>query len=209
MTKTNIAQAIPIAWVLRSSTTGFAVGCRILDATMPQFGDFVKVNVIDTLDVIGLIYDVRVNDDPSVRQLILADDMEPAVILDQRQNRLVPIEMSVLAVGYRLDGSFIQNLPPQPPISLDALYPCSSEEIVRFTERLEYLRLILKTRQIPTDELLIANLIQAATHYAPERRRTFLMGAAREISRQLSGDLIRLDGILRQIRAAAEATETH
>lgn len=204
MTQTNIAPAIPVAWVLRSSTTGFAVGCRIIEPSMPQFGGFVKVSVVDSLDVIGLVYDVRVNDDPSVRQLILADDMEPAVILDQRQNRLVPIEMSVLAVGYQREGVFIQNLPPQPPISLDALYPCTSAEIVRFTERLEYLRLILKTRQIPTDELLIANLIQAAPHYAPERRRQFLLGAAREISRQLSGDLIRLDGVLRQIRAAAE-----
>lgn len=197
---------IPIAWVLRASTTGFIVGCRDLEPTMPHFGDFVKAPVTDTLKVMGLIYDVRVNDDPSVRQLILAGDMEPAVILDQRQNRLAPIEMSVLAVGYERDGVFIQNLPPQPPVSLDELHACTSEEVVSFTERLDYLRLVLKTRQIPTDELLIANLTQAVAHYAPERRRAFLLKAAREISRQLSANLIRLDGILSQIRWISEVT---
>jgi len=193
-------ERIPIAWVLRASTAGFAVGCRVLEPVMPQFGDFVKVASINALNIIGIIYDVQVHDDPSIRQLILADDLEPAVILDQRQNRLVPIEMSVLAVGYQRDQAFIQNLPPHPPISLDELYPCTAEEIVGFTERLDYMRLILKTRQIPTDELLIANLTQAVAHYAPERRRTFLLDAAREIARQLSSDLIRLDNILRQIR---------
>lgn len=195
---------IPVAWVLRSSTTGFAVGCRVLEPEMPQFGDFVKVPVSETLTIIGLIYDVRVNDDPSVRQLILAGDVDPEAILDQRQNRLVPIEMSVLVVGYRRETTFVQNLPPQPPITLDALYPCTPEEVASFTERLDYLRLILKTRQIPADELLIANLTYAAAQHAPERRREFLLNAAREISRQLSSDLLRLDNILRQIRWAAE-----
>jgi hypothetical protein len=110
--------------------------------------------------------------------------------------------MSVLAVGFERDGLWFQNLPPQPPISLDALNHCTPEEIVAFTENLDYLRLILKARQVPVDELLIANLTEAASHFAPERRRQFMLKAAREISRQLSGDLMRLDGILRQIRHA-------
>ena len=199
-----MSTTIPVAWVLRSNTTGFAVGCRVLEPAMPQFGDFVKVPVTEILTVMGLIYDIRVNDDPSVRQLILAGDIEPEAILDQRQNRLVPIEMSVLVIGYRREGVFIQNLPPQPPITLDALYPCTPEEVVGFTERLDYLHLILKTRQVPTDELLIASLTYAAAQRAPEKRREFLLNAAREISRQLSSELLRLDNILRQLRWATE-----
>lgn len=198
--------AIPVGWVLRSSTIGFAVGCRILKPDTPPFGAFVKVAATDTLDVIGLVYDARVNDDPSVRQLILAGDVEPEMIRDQRENRLVPIELSVLVVGYRQAGIYVQNLPPQPPITLDALHTCSSQEIVAFTERLDYLRLILKARQLPTDELIVANLTQVAGHYAPEGRRQFLLTAAQEISRQLSSDLLRLDSILRQLRWAVDLT---
>ena len=198
-----MTSSIPVAWVLRANTDSFTVGCRLMEPAMPQFGEFVKVAIMETLDVIGITYDIRVNDDPSVRQLILAGEMEPAVVLDQRQNRLVPVEMSILAVGYAREGDYVQNLPPQPPISLDALHRCSPEEVVAFTEQLDYLRLILKARQAPTDELVIANLTQAAAYYAPERRRAFLLNAAREISRHLSADLMRLDGILRQLRRGA------
>lgn len=194
--------SLPVGWVLRASTTGFAVGCRVLGPETPKFGHFVKVPSNSTTDIIGLVYDVRVNDDPSVRQLILAGDMEPEIVLDQRQNRLVPIEISIIVVGYRQAERYIHNLPPQPPISLDALQMCAPDEIAKFTERLGYLRLILKTSQVPVDELIAASLTQAATCQHPSKRRDFLLNAGREIARLLNADLIRLDGILQQLQAA-------
>ena len=60
--------------------------------------------------VFGLIYDVQVPDDPSVRQLILTGEMEPEVMRDQRENRLVPIEVSVLVVGYQHQKRIFQGL---------------------------------------------------------------------------------------------------
>jgi hypothetical protein len=192
----------PIGWVLRSSTTGFAVGCRVLGPDTPQFGDFVKVPSGSASHIIGLIYDVRVNDDPAVRQLILTGQLEPETVMDQRENRLVPIEISVLVVGYQQNKLYIHSLPPQPPISLDILEVCTPGEIVDFTQRLDYLRLILKAGQIPADELIIASLIQATRLRAQEERRAFLLAAGREMARLLNTDLIRLEGILQQLRLA-------
>ena len=192
----------PVGWVLRSSTVGFAVGCRVLQPTTPQFGDLVKVPLSNSDDtyVFGLIYDVQVPDDPSVRQLILTGEMEPEVMRDQRENRLVPIEVSVLVVGYQYEGQIKHGLPPQPPISLDSLIMCDDEDIRRFTSQLDYLRLALSTAQIPADELLIANLQRAAEVHPAEMRRSFLLKAGRELARLLHYDLVRLDGILRRIR---------
>lgn len=192
---------LPVGWILRSSTIGFAVGCRLLAPDTPRFGDFVTVPS-GTIHIIGQIYDVRVNDDPSVRQLILTGDLEPETVLDQRQNRLVPIEISVLVTGYRRDKIYSHSLPPQPPISLDALHLCPPEEIIRFTERLDYLRLILNTGQIPADELIAAGLIRAAELRAPEIRRAFLLAAGRELARLLNADLLRLNNILQQLKTA-------
>jgi hypothetical protein len=136
--------ALPIGWVLRSSTVGFAVGCRVLQPNVPQFGDLVKVPLTDGLIIFGLIYDVQVKDDPAVRQLILAGEMEPEIILDQRENRLVPIELSVLVVGYQYQGEPpVQGLPPQPPISLDTMTLCDDADVRAFTEQLDFLRLVL------------------------------------------------------------------
>jgi hypothetical protein len=193
--------AFPVGWVLRASTVGFAVGCRVLQPSTPHFGDLVKVSLPDGMNIFGLIYDVQVRDDPAVRQLILAGELEPEAILDQRENRLVPIELSVLVVGYQREGEPpVQGLPPQPPISLDSLTLCDDADMRTFTKQLDYLRLVLNALQIPSDELLIANLRRAAAVRSPETRRQFLLEAGRELARLLSFDLVRLEGILRRIK---------
>lgn len=198
-------QTLTIGWVLRASTTGFIVGCRVLQPSVPQFGDLVKVPLPNTdTDVFGLIYDVQVRDDPAVRQLILAGEMEPEAMLDQRENRLVPIEIGVLVVGYRQHEHIFQGLSPQPPLSLDVLTTCSNAELREFTRELVYLRLILNAGKIPADELIVAHLRRAASAYPPETRRAFLVGAGREIAQLLNFDLGRLDSILKRIRPVEE-----
>ncbi len=192
---------LPIGWVLRAGTVGFTVGCRVLQPEVPQFGNLVKVPLPnDGTLVLGLIYDVQVQDDPAVRQLILTGELRSEVVQDQRENRLVPIEVSVLVVGYRQGEEIRQGLPPQPPVSLDELKMCDAADIRAFTERLDYLRLVLNAGQIPADELLVAHLRQAADTYSGERRDQFLLRAGRELARLLSFDLVRLDGILQRIR---------
>ena len=169
--------ALTIGWVLRASTVGFTVGCRVLQPSVPQFGDLVKVPLPDDdTNIFGLIYDVQVQDDPSVRQLILTGEMEAEAILDQRENRLVPIEISVLVVGYQQDKNNInQGLPPRPPLSLDILLMCDDDDLRTFTHNLDYLRLVLNAAQIPADEVLITNLNRVAAAYPPERVANFLL----------------------------------
>jgi hypothetical protein len=193
---------LPIGWVLRASTVGFTVGCRVLQPNVPQFGDLVKVPLPDDgTNIFGLIYDVQVQDDPAVRQLILTGDMEPEAVLDQRENRLVPIEISVLIVGYQLEmENIIQGLPPRPPLSLDMLIMCDDADLRAFSQNLDYLRLVLGAGQIPADEVLITNLNRAAAAHPPEIRRAFLIKAGRELARLLNADLVRVESILKRIK---------
>lgn len=191
---------IAVGRIIRSSTTRFAVGCQVLRPQVPIFGSLVKVRALGDDEIYGLIYDVRMEDDPFVRQMAAAqDDLRPEYIEDMRRNRQVPIDVGVLVVGYRRDGTVFQRLPPQPPLSLDVLHTCTDPELVEFTERFDYFRLVLDNRDLPADELLAANL-----RYAAEARGTgrhdFLLGAGRELARLLALDLSRLDAILRRIR---------
>jgi hypothetical protein len=153
---------VSIGRVLRASTQGFVVGCQVRHLSTPSFGCLVKAQPVDAREVIfGLIYNMNVDDDPLVRRLILADNQPEAVINDQRQNRLLPIEMSVLAVGYRREDRYYHGLPPRPPLNLDPVLLCdNSVEIVRFTDRLGYLRLILRAVDlgVPVDQLLVAHI---------------------------------------------------
>ena len=152
-----------IGRILRASTTGYVVGCRVNQLQQPAFGCLVKAHPADAREAIyGLIYDIHIDDDPLVRRLVLAEQPDPSVINDQRENRLLPVEMSVLAVGYGQNGRFRHGLPPRPPLNLDPVEIClDQDEVTRFTERFGYFRLILRAAQsgVPVEQLLVAHLL--------------------------------------------------
>jgi hypothetical protein len=148
--------------ILRASTTGFAVGCRVGQLQHPAFGSLVKAQPVDEREAIyGLIYDMHIDDDPLVRRLVLAENPPESVINDQRNNRLLPIEMSVLAVGYQRNGRIQHSLPPRPPLNLDPVELVTDPADVRaFTNTLGYLRLILRNvgSNVPVDQLLVSHI---------------------------------------------------
>ena len=188
--------------VLRASTRGFAVGCRVMREHIPAFGALVScAPPVGDGAIYGLIYDVSVQDDPFVRQLVTAD-LPEGVLRDQRENRQVPIEVSVLAVGYGDSETVYHCLPPQPPVALDWLHQCAPDEVVAFTARFDYFRLVLDAREVPADELLAQSLRLAAAARPEPERTEFLVEAGRELARLLGGDLARLEGLLRRIRPA-------
>ncbi len=75
--------SIPVGRVLRSSTASLTLGTKTLAADVPRFGGFVKVAAPDGGDIIGLIYDVVIEDDLFARQLIGAE-VSAEYIADQR-----------------------------------------------------------------------------------------------------------------------------
>ncbi len=196
---------LQVGRVLRASTRGFALGCvgatPVMQPDIPAFGSFVRAEGQSRGGAIyGLIYDVSVEDDPFVRQFIGANPPEE-VVRDQRENRQVPIEVSVLAVGCGAGETIRHCLPAQPPVTLDWLYQCNDEEVRAFTERFDYFRLVLEAREVPADELLAASLRAAAAARPKSERETFLVMAGRELVRLLAGQPTRLEGLLRRLRA--------
>jgi hypothetical protein len=167
---------------------------------LPAFGVLVSaVSSTGTGTIYGLIYDVSVGDDPFVRRLATAD-LPEEVVRDQWKNRLMPIKVSVLAVGHREGGKIRHCLPPQPPVTLDLLHQCRPREVVAFTRQFDYLRLVLEADDVPAGELLAANLRMAAEARPESERAEFLVAAGRELVRLLRGDLRRLEGVFWRMR---------
>ena len=156
---------IQIGRLLRSGTNGFVVGCRVNQLDAPSFGALVRVPLASDYCVYGLIYDIHIEDDGLVRQLITAQQVPEEVLRDNRENRNVPVEIAVLALGYEQAGRIFHLLPPRPPLSLDAIYLCTAEEMVRFTStgRFGYFRHIMRDSDRPIEELLAAHLLAAKT----------------------------------------------
>jgi hypothetical protein len=156
-------KSIEIGRLLRAGTSGFVIGCHVNRLDSPSFGALVRVPLENDYQIYGLIHDIHIDDDGLVRQLVTAGDVDEGIIADNRINRNVPVEMSVLAVGYRQDGRIYHLLPPRPPLSLDVIYLCSDEELRQFTSagRFGYFRHVLRANDLPIGELLTAHLQQA------------------------------------------------
>lgn len=153
---------IQIGHLLRAGTSGFVAGCSVSQLEAPSFGALVRAPLGENYNVFGLIYDIHIDDDGLVRQLVTAGEVREKVIADSRINRIVPVEMSVLAVGYEQDGRVSHLLPPRPPLSLDVIYLCSDTELTRFTAagKFGYFRHILQAKDIPIGEVLAAHILQ-------------------------------------------------
>jgi hypothetical protein len=174
---------IEIGRLLRAGATGCVVGCRVDQVNAPAFGGMVRIPLEDDTQVYGLIHDIHIDDDGLVRQLVTAPEVSQDVILDNRQNRIVPLEISVIFVGYEKGGLVSHLLPPRPPLSLDAIYICDPAEVARFSGagRFGYFRHVLRDPELPVGELLAAHLQQAQSAHAALGRRDWLRDATQEL----------------------------
>jgi hypothetical protein len=154
---------IEIGRLLRAGTTGFIAGCSVSQFDAPAFGALVRAPLGNGYQVYGLIYDIHIDDDGLVRQLVTAENVSAEVMRDNRERRIVPVEMSVLSVGYEQDGKIFHLLPPRPPLSLDVIYLCDDTELKRFTSagRFGYFRHILRAKDAPIGEILAAHIQMA------------------------------------------------
>lgn len=162
---------IEIGRLLRAATTGFVAGCRVNQLDAPSFGALVRAPLGGGYQIFGIIHDIHIDDDGLVRQLVTADNVSAEVMNDNRVNRIVPVEMSVLAVGYEQNGRIFHLLPPRPPLSLDVIYLCDEKDTARFTERLGYLRHIVNSKDVPIGEVIAAHLLQASSARGAESNK--------------------------------------
>jgi hypothetical protein len=164
-----MSSQIEIGRLLRAGTTGFIAGCSVSQFEAPAFGALVRAPLGNGYQVYGLIYDIHIDDDGLVRQLVTAENVSAEVMKDNRERRIVPVEMSVLSVGYEQDGKIFHLLPPRPPLSLDVIYLCDDKELARFTSagKFGYFRHILRAKEAPIGEILAAHIQQADAAQSP------------------------------------------
>ena len=191
--------AIEIGRLLRASTSACVVGCRVSQVEAPAFGSLVRIPLPGSdYQIFGMIYDIHIDDDGLVRQLVTADGVDDDVISDNRQNRNVPLEMSVLAIGYRQNGQIYHLLPPRPPLSLDVICLGNAEEVCAFTGagRFGYFRHLLRAADLPLGELLAAHIQQTQACQCASGNPGWAAAATQELITLLRDDYARLMDVL-------------
>jgi hypothetical protein len=191
-------KSFEIGKLLRAGTTGFVFGCRINQLEAPSFAALVSADLGNNTRVFGIITDIHIDDDGLVRQLVTTENTAPEVIADNRVNRNIPVEISVLAVGHEQNGVISHFLPPRPPLSLDTVFLCGDEEITAFTSlvRFGYLRHILNNKVLPTAELIACHIKQAQSAHVNTGTPDWIQQASQELITLLRDDYPLLMNVL-------------
>jgi hypothetical protein len=194
---------IHIGRLLRANTRGCVAGCQV-NQLFPAFGSLVSIPLNEGVKAYGLVTDIHIDDDGLVRQLAASGSLPEEVIQDNRLNRNVPVELSVLFIGTSDNNNVSHLLPPRPPLSLDRMFTCSDEEIRAFTSagRFGYLRHILGAVDLPSADLLAAHLMQAGKAHADKGNVAWVKDAIQEIITLLRDDHAVLTAVLGAITDA-------
>ena len=114
--------------------------------------------------------------------------------------RLLCTRFEALIVGHADGASFHHYLPALPPRVHAFVYPCTPEEVGRFTGCLDFLYLLANTSPVGrgiTDEVIAACLRQVSMQV--EDPRSFLLRAGKSLAAHLADDLPRLNAILKRL----------
>ena len=185
--------------ITEASSAEFTVDCHELYAS-PPLGGFVKTE--DGEEVFAVVRSISTAPIDPTRRPVARGKNEPDRDAVYRKNpqleKLLRTEFLATIVGHRANGGYHQYLPPQPPKIHTFIHACSTEEILSFTQKIEFLPLLLFGPMPLGDEVTAAFLRASATSHPDPS--SFLLASGREISRLLNRDFQRLNALLRRIR---------
>lgn len=187
--------------VIESSTVEFVAQSYELHEA-PPFGSLVKVGG-DGRDIYGLVYNVTTASiDPGRRPIARGKDEEDEAAIFRNNPQLTKLfrtDFACLVAGFEESGRVYHFLPPLPPRVHAFVHECGRQEVAAFTRSLDFLSsLVAPGLPGPVDELAAAFLRRVSKVRTDDG--DFLVRAGKELAVLLSGDLRRLNALLRRIR---------
>ncbi len=202
-----------IAEVIETATTEFLAQCLepedLTFPVMPPFGSWVKsIDEESGNQVLAVVYYATTSPIDSVHRaralgLSLAElrEQQPQIFA------MLKTEFRAAIVGFvppnrgngsgNLSSSLYQYLPPRPPQIHQAVYQCQPEEIIHFSEQLDFLRTLLQVNGAPVEALTAAAIREV--YQLRKADREWLVRAGRTLSVLLKDDYDRLRYILSQL----------
>lgn len=216
-----------IAEVVETSTTEFLAQCLEPDdlsfAVMPPFGSWVKaIDEESGNQIYGVVYHATTTPIDSVhRARALGLSLQELRSQQPQIFAMLKTEFRAAIVGFEgsgfsgngagnrsgnstankqmelATGTIYQHLPPRPPQVHQAVYSCDAEDIVRFSDRFDFLRTLLQLTGAPVDALTAATIREI--YQLRKADRAWLVEVGRSLSVLLKDDYDRLRIILSQI----------
>ena len=199
-----------IAEVIETATTEYLAQCLepedLSFPVMPAFGSWVKSKDEESGNqVYGVVYHATTSPIDSVhRARALGLTLEELREQQPQIFAMLKTEFRVAIVGFESmnpersqPGKIYQYIPPRPPQIHQAVYECQPDEIVNFSQELDFLRTLLDVSHAPVDSLVAAAVREI--YQLRKLDRAWLIEAGRTLSILLKDDYDRLRIILKQI----------
>ncbi|MEB3225454.1 MAG: HAS-barrel domain-containing protein [Synechococcus sp.] len=200
-----------IAEVIETTTTEFTAQCLepedLSFPVMPPFGSWVKSYDEESGNTVyGVVTYVTTSPIDSVhRARALGMSLEELREQQPQIFAMLKTEFRAVIVGFEIPsnrrngqrGEVFQYLPPRPPQIHQSVYHCEPDEIIHFTDKLEFLRVLLQVNWVPPESLMAAAVREV--YRLRKGDRQWLVNVGRMISTLLKDDYDRLRYILSQI----------
>lgn len=199
-----------IAEVIETATTEFLAQCLdpedLSFPVMPPFGSWVKsVDEDSGNQVYGVVYHATTMPIDSIhRARALGLSLQDLRSQQPQIFAMLKTEFRAAIVGFepnkdalRSNQTLYQYLPPRPPQIHQAVYRCEPQDIITFSEQLDFLRTLLEVNGAPVEALTAAAIREV--YQLRKADRDWLVKAGRTLSVLLKDDYDRLKVILSQI----------
>lgn len=197
--KESAQQSSPLGEVITTASAQFTAHCYELYGAAP-LGALVRT-AGDT-PAYGVVCNVLTEGvDPSRKPFPRGQGLpdEAAIYRDNPQlPKLLHTQFEAAIVGWQVAASVRYGLPPSPPRIHAFVLACTADEVCQFTQRLDFLPLLLSGAPPLSDQVAAAFLRQAASAHSDSQ--AFLLGAGRQLARLLARDLQRLQAILQGLQ---------
>jgi hypothetical protein len=185
-----------IGEIVETTSTGFVAESFELNRP-PALGSLVVVSISEETGASPgthlcavVTYGQTAGLDPSRRAVRRSTDtvVDGAVYREHPElKHILRTEFGATLVGFVVDGVVRQHLPSQPPPLHYSVHKASAEQVQCFTNRLQYLRLLLAARgEVPVPQVLAANIREV--YQQRNRDRAWLDVAAQEVATLLKDD---------------------
>ncbi|NTV45850.1 MAG: hypothetical protein HGB11_04880 [Chlorobiales bacterium] len=189
-----------IGEVVQSNTAFFSavIPVKFLQTgSLPvRFGDLVKVGtgIFSSYAIVSFIEHIPT--EPNRKVSPHGKDREELRREMPQVFELLQTSFNALIVGFEENGSLRQSTPPVPPSLHDFVYQTTEDERTRFfSKKAAYIRMIMQSRDVMPDELIIAFL---RSHLGVIEQAQ-LVAIGKELSYLLGDDHRRLESVLERI----------
>ena len=196
------ATQLPAAEILESRTTGWIAQCRELHCA-PPFGSWVRAPEDERREVIyGVVSKIETAPfDLNRRPAALWTSEDEMSQKHPQIGKLLRTTFEVQCIGWSESQAnqceIYQSLPPQPPRLHSFVLRCDDADVRRFTQKHDWIRLLLGGATENADELIIAVARNAIK--ARNSNIEYSIALGKTLALLLQDDYLRLRAILGRI----------